>query len=185
MTSPKGAYVSVRSDRDDLRRRIGEVLDLPWIRSLSNGYGGDVREILTGSRRGTTLPHAPGRPRIARVRSATTATRSSQAWTLTRWTSPATRGGATPAARRADLPLIARAVSPVAEPFWNLTAGDRPAEPVPGLFAGICESTHHVYDEAYGPLVCARCGRDSRPARRRWWRRRTQDKGESGEVRDV
>lgn len=45
------------------------------------------------------------------------------------------------------------------EPFWNLTNGLRPPEPVPGLFASICESIgHHVYDHVYGPDECARCG---------------------------
>lgn len=44
------------------------------------------------------------------------------------------------------------------EPFWNLTGGERPPEPVPGLFAGICHASHHVYDNHYGPDECARCG---------------------------
>jgi len=45
------------------------------------------------------------------------------------------------------------------EPFWNLTSGRRPVEPVLGLFADICESSgHHVYDTVYGPDECARCG---------------------------
>jgi len=48
---------------------------------------------------------------------------------------------------------------PEPEPFWNLTNGRRPPEPVPGLFASVCESIgHHVYDDVYGPRECARCG---------------------------
>jgi hypothetical protein len=44
-------------------------------------------------------------------------------------------------------------------PFWNLTGGRRPAEPVAGLFAEICDSEgSHVHDEVFGPDVCARCG---------------------------
>lgn len=56
-----------------------------------------------------------------------------------------------------------------AEPFWNLTNGVRPFEPLPGLFASICESSHHIYDAYYGPLECARCGhRTPKPRRLRW-----------------
>jgi hypothetical protein len=63
----------------------------------------------------------------------------------------------------------------VTEPFWNLTGGVRPPEPAPGLYADICRQTRHVFDEHYGPGVCARCGhrivRVSRRRRRlRFWR---------------
>jgi hypothetical protein len=44
-------------------------------------------------------------------------------------------------------------------PFWNLTEGRRPGEPVPGLFTSICASEgRHVHDSVYGPDECARCG---------------------------
>lgn len=47
----------------------------------------------------------------------------------------------------------------MSEPFWNLTNGRRPSEPVPGLFADVCKSIgHHVYDDVYGSRECARCG---------------------------
>lgn len=59
----------------------------------------------------------------------------------------------------------------MSEVFWNKTNGERPAEPVQGLFAKICSDVgHHVYDSHYGPLVCARCGKDDR-VKLTWWRR--------------
>lgn len=44
------------------------------------------------------------------------------------------------------------------EPFWNLTNGVRVTEPIPGLYADICRTQGHTYDDAYGPHECARCG---------------------------
>jgi hypothetical protein len=55
-----------------------------------------------------------------------------------------------------------RSGRPLREPFWNLTEGRRPAEPVPWLFAEICVSEgSHIYDGVYGPDECARCGSGS------------------------
>lgn len=53
--------VSISADRDDLRRRCGEVLDLPWVKCLSDPRGRDIREILTGDSRGLVMPYAPQR----------------------------------------------------------------------------------------------------------------------------
>jgi hypothetical protein len=68
-------------------------------------------------------------------------------------------GAAERGSEEAVLPAVIAGGDHLDGPFWNLTEGRRPGEPVPGLFNSICAvEGRHVHDSVYGPDECARCG---------------------------